>query len=422
MLYKGMSKFSEVLRNHNFFLLWLGQIVSQLGDRLGQMAMIAFVSLRGGNSTLEIAKILTITILPVFIIGPFAGVYVDRWDRRRTLYISDFLRALLVVLIPLYFFSWISYIPVYITIFLVFCIGRFFIPAKLSIVPELVRKEDLLLANSLVNITGMIAAVLGFGITGILVEWVGAKSGLNWDALSFLISAILIFFIRQKAAQKVKLSRVGKDIVEMIRKSVAREFAEGLVYCFKNKDIRFAAWILFLLSSAFGLVCIVLITFVQKSFHSVTKDFGLLGMMMGIGLFVGSLVYGRWGQRFSRYKIIFCSLIIDGILLAGFSLLIARFPDFILASILSFGMGFFVAPIIIAVNTTVHHVSENGMMGKVFSSFEVVMHAGFLLFMFISGMLTRIISADVILVAGGSVFVVLGVINLIFHRALPWLE
>ncbi len=73
-----MSKFRKVLKNRNFFLLWLGQIISQLGDRLGQMALIAFVYLRAPGSAIQIAKILSFTIIPVFLIGPLAGVYVDR--------------------------------------------------------------------------------------------------------------------------------------------------------------------------------------------------------------------------------------------------------------------------------------------------------------------------------------------------------
>ncbi|MFH0913441.1 MAG: MFS transporter, partial [Candidatus Omnitrophota bacterium] len=179
-----MSKFHEVLKNRNFFFLWLGQIISQLGDRLGQMALIAFVYLKAPGSTLEIAKILSFTIIPVFLIGPLAGVYVDRWDRRRTMYICDFLRTILVLIIPLFLFYTKYMSPIYLIVFIVFCIGRFFVPAKLAIIPDLVESKDLLMANSLVNITGMIAAILGFGISGVLVEWIGARSGFYLDALS----------------------------------------------------------------------------------------------------------------------------------------------------------------------------------------------------------------------------------------------
>ncbi|MBU0709313.1 MAG: MFS transporter, partial [Candidatus Omnitrophica bacterium] len=204
-----MAKFSEVLKNRNFFLLWLGQIISQVGDRLGQMALIALVYLRAPGSTFEIAKILSFTIIPVFLIGPVAGVYVDRWDRRRTMYICDFLRAVLVVLIPLFLFYSKNMVPVYLIVFLAFSIGRFFVPAKLAIVPDLIEQKDLLIANSLVNTTGMIAAIVGFGVSGVLVEWVGAKFGFYLDALSFFVSGALVFFIMTKTHRSVNFREAG---------------------------------------------------------------------------------------------------------------------------------------------------------------------------------------------------------------------
>jgi len=182
-----MSRFREVLKNRNFFLLWLGQIISQLGDRLGQMALIAFVYLRAPGSAIGIAKILSFTIIPVFLIGPIAGVYVDRWDRRKTMYICDFLRAVLVFTIPFFLFYAKSLVPIYVIIFVTFSIGRFFVPAKLSIVPDLIEKKDLLLANSLVNTTGMIAAIAGFAAT-----FAATKSYLNNALPGVAISVALV--------------------------------------------------------------------------------------------------------------------------------------------------------------------------------------------------------------------------------------
>jgi MFS family permease len=417
-----MSKFTEVLKNRNFFLLWLGQIISQVGDRLDQMALIAFVYLRAPGSTLEIAKILSFTIIPVFLIGPIAGVYVDRWDRRRTMYACDLLRAALVFTIPLFLFYSKTLLPIYLIIFIVFSIGRFFVPAKLSIIPDLVHKKDLLMANSLVNTTGMIAAILGFGISGVLVEWLGAKSGFYLDGLSFLISAALIFFIVKKSSAAMSFKKVSKEIVEVIRKSVMQEIKEGVLYFIKNKSIRFTAGIIFILWSALGAVYVVLIVFVQKTLHSATKDLGLLIMFLGIGLFLGSLAYGRFGQRFSQYKMIFVSLVLSGIMLIIFALCIHRYPHFSIAALLSFSLGLLISPIMIASNTIIHNVSENGMMGKIFSSLEVVMHLGFLLFMFISSLLAERLSHLAILVFVGCSFSLLGLINLLINRKIQWLD
>jgi len=417
-----MSRFREVLRNRNFFLLWVGQIISQLGDRLDQMALIAFVYSRAQGSTLGIAKILSFTIIPVFLIGPLAGVYVDKWDRRRTMYLCDFLRAALVFTIPFFLFSLKSLIPIYVIIFLVFSIGRFFVTAKLAIVPDLVPKKDLLMANSLVNTTGMIAAILGFGVSGIIVEWLGAKSGFYLDAFSFVVSALFIFFIITKARVAMNLRQVSKEIAEVIRKSVLQEIKEGILYFARHKEIRFTAGVIFLLWSALGAVYVVLIVFVQKILHSATKDLGFLIMFLGIGMLAGSMLYGRFGQRLSHYKTIFASLILSGIMLIAFALILNRYPDFRIAAGLSLSLGFLISPIMIASNTIVHKVSDNDMMGKIFSSLEIIMHLGFLLFMFLSSILAERIPEVSILVAVGFILTILGIVNFIFHRKTLWLD
>lgn len=402
--------------------MWLGQIISQLGDRLDQMALIGLVYLRAPGSTMGIAKILSFTIIPVFLIGPVAGVYVDRWDRRRTMFVCDFLRAVLVLTIPLFLFYRESFAFIYLVIFVVFSIGRFFVPAKMSIIPDLVKKEDLLIANSLVNITGMIAAIIGLGIGGVLVEWLGAKSAFYIDALTFGISAALIFSIVKKTVVSVNLRRVSKEIVEVIGKSVAQEIKEGLFYFVNNKDIRFTAGIFFILSSALGAVYVVAIVFVQEALHSVTRDLGLLGMFLGLGLFLGSLIYGRFGQRLSHYKVIFSSLILTGVMLVIFAVTISRFQSFVIAAGLSLALGLLISPIMIASNTIIHKASDNKMMGKIFSSLEIVMHLGFLLFMFISSFLADKFSNLSILVIVGCLFSVVGTINLAYHRKIPWLD
>jgi MFS family permease len=421
-----MAKFREVLKNRNFFLLWSGQIISQLGDRLGQMALIAFVYLRAPGSTLQIAKILSFTIIPVFVIGPLAGVYVDRWDRRRTMYACDFLRSLLVFTIPLFLFYSKSLGPVYLIIFIAFSIGRFFVPAKLSIIPDLVDKKDLLIANSLINTSGMIAAVLGFGISGVLVEKLGAKSGFYLDSLSFLISGAFIFLISKRAAAvmnfNAELRKVSKEIVEVIRKSVFQEIGEGILYFIRKKDIRFTAGIIFALWSALGSVYVVVIVFVQKALHSATKDLGLLVMFLGIGLFLGSLIYGKFGQRISHYKIIFTCLVASGLMLVVFALGIYYYPNFIIAAFLALCLGLIIAPIMIASNTIIHNVSDNEMLGKIFSSLEIVMHLGFLSFMFISSILAERFSHVLILVSVGFLLSLLGLASLIFHRKAAWLN
>lgn len=388
---------------------------------MSQMALIGLVYQRAPGSTMQIAKILSFTIIPVFLIGPIAGVYVDRWDRRRTMYVCDFIRAVLILCIPLFLFYRQSFLPIYGIVFLAFCIGRFFVPAKLAIIPDLIEKKDLLLANSLVNITGMIAAILGFGISGLLVQWLGAQKGFYFDSLSFLISGTFIFIISKRTLfRPVRVMKAGEELVALIKKSLWDEIKEGIVYFIKNKNLRLTSAVIFVLWSALGAVYVVAIVFIQKALHTVTGGLGLLIMFLGIGLLAGSLIYGRFGHRFSPYRAIFVTLIFSGIMLVVFAVIINAYPNLLVSALLSFGLGLAIAPIMTASNTIIHHVSANNMMGKIFSAFEIIMHLGFLLCMFISSLLAEIYSPQLILIWVGGIISVFGLVNILLYKKLVW--
>ena len=89
-----MVRFRDVLfKNKNFTFLWFAQVIANFGDRVSQMALIALVWRRAPGSSLELAKVMSFTIIPVFVIGPVAGAWVDRWDKRDVMIISDILRG-----------------------------------------------------------------------------------------------------------------------------------------------------------------------------------------------------------------------------------------------------------------------------------------------------------------------------------------
>ncbi|PIQ89042.1 MAG: hypothetical protein COV72_05210 [Candidatus Omnitrophica bacterium CG11_big_fil_rev_8_21_14_0_20_42_13] len=409
--------FRKILKNRNFFLLWLGQIISQFGDRLNQMALIALVYQRAPGSALQLAKIISFTIIPVFIIGPVAGVYVDRWDRRKTMYICDLLRCVLVLLIPLAFFYKRSFFPIYLIVFIIFCISRFFVPAKMAIVPDLVDKGSLLLANSLVATTGMIAAAFGLGLSGILVSpaWIGVEGGFYLDSLTFFISAFLIFLISKRIAtsQKESLINVSRGVLEVIRKSVFSEMKEGFFYLIKHKELRYIIGVLFLLGAALGSVNTVIIVFVQQALHSATKDLGLLAMFLAGGLFFGSIIYGRFGHRVALFKTIFLSLSCVGFTLIAFSFILKSNPHFLVAAVLAIVLGVVISPIITACNTLIHQLSHDEMRGKVFSSVEIVIHLAFLVCMLLSAFLADKLGQAKILIGAGVILALFGILSLI---------
>lgn len=416
-----MKRIVDSLKNHNFLRLWLAQVISQFGDRINQMALIGLIASRTPGSAIELAKLLSFTIIPVFVIGPVAGAYVDRWDRRQTLFLCDILRGLLVLTIPLVFIYQQSMVPIYVVVFLVFCLSRFYVPAKMSIIPDLVDEKGILIANSLVSVTGMIAFVLGCAFGGLLVEKVGPRGGFIWDAVTFFISGLLVFSMNYKMEVRMNsqdLVSAGKDIIANIKKSLWQEIKEGIVYFFTHKEIRFVMATLFTLFAAAGAVYVVIIIFIQQAFGSVTKDLGLLAVVLGVGLFTGSLLYGRFGQKASRFFTIFACLILGGIAMALFAVVVEHYPQLFTACALAFLLGLIIGPIFIAANTIIHLVSKDEMRGRVFSSMEIVMHLGFIIAMFISAGLSEKlhIANGHILASVGCLFALIGIVGLVKYR------
>ncbi|MBM3252473.1 MAG: MFS transporter [Candidatus Omnitrophica bacterium] len=213
--------------------------------------------------------------------------------------------------------------------------------------------------------------------------------------------------------KKGEILELGKEVIEVIKKSVATEIKDGALYLMKQKEISFIVKILFLLWSALGAIYVVAIVFIQHALGTVTKDLGLLIMFLGAGLFIGSLVYGRLGHKISHFKIIFSCFAFSGIVLSFFVIVLTVYPNFLVAAILAFIFGIIVSPIMAAANTLVHEASTSQMRGKVFSSLEIVMHFAFLIFMLISSKLADLAGEFWFLFYTGFIIAVTGTIGFI---------
>ncbi|MBI3602064.1 MAG: MFS transporter [Candidatus Omnitrophica bacterium] len=409
-----MFKFFQNKRNRGFFSFWLAQLISQFGDRVHQMALVGLIAARHPGSSVELAKLLAFTIIPVFVIGPVAGVYIDRWDRRTTLFVCDFIRGMLVLFIALYLMHLPIIWPVYAAVFVVFSFSRFYVPAKMSFIPEIVHEQDLHIANSLVTTTGMIALVLGALLGGLIVEYAGSFGGFLWDALTFFVSGLLVFSIAtlQHRLPGTEAIIAGTKAMLRSQKSVWREIIDGISYIRSQKELGFIFTMMAVLFAAAGAVYVVVIVFIQQAFHSVTKDVGLLAVPLGAGLFLGSLAYGKWGKRLEKLKTIFWSLILGGAMIALFAASVTGTHNRLLAIALSFVLGFVIGPVVIASNTVVQQASSMEMSGKVFAALEFVMHLAFLVAMLFSSFLADHIARVWILIGVGGIFLGVGVIGL----------
>ncbi|HQP10260.1 MAG TPA: MFS transporter [Candidatus Omnitrophota bacterium] len=414
-----MIKLLTDAKNTNFLRLWLAQVISQFGDRVNQMALVGLIAERAGISTAHLTRIMIFTILPVFVIQPFAGVLIDRWDRKTTLFVCDLARGLLVLFIPIVFIRWEAILPIYIIVFLVFSFSRFHVPAKMSIIPDIVEEEHLITANSLVTSTGMIASVLGLGLGGLIIEKMGAKNGFVLDALTFFLSGAIIFTIIPK--KKIGISKdvifeKGKEIVAKIKMTFWQEFIAGFKYLLKHKEIRFIVYMFFILLAAVGAIYVISIVFIQEAFGSKTMHLGSVAVSLCVGLFLGVLFYGRWGKKEHWDTTIFSCLSAGGVILIAFAAVVHAYPVIWFAMALALCLGMVVGPIFIASYTMVHLLCDDEMRGKIFSALEIVIHLAFLLAMLASSWAARFVPKVSILVGVGAIVIVTGLIGFLKTR------
>ena len=183
--------FVRLALNGSFSALWAGQLISLFGDRIHQIAL-AFLVFDTTDNVIAVAAVFLAATLPNLLFGPIAGTFVDRWDHREVLIVSDLLRAALVLLLPVAAVT--NLLLVYPLIFLITTISVFFRPARVAILPRIVREDELLTANSALWIGETVADIIGYPLAGLFVAFLGTPLPLAFwlDAGTYVASAALI--------------------------------------------------------------------------------------------------------------------------------------------------------------------------------------------------------------------------------------
>ncbi len=412
-----MATYRKLLKNRDFLIYSTGQAFSQFGDRLVQIVLIGFVYEKWPGSTFMLAKLFFFTIVPSFFISPIAGVYVDRWNKKYIMIASDIFRAVAILFIPLFFIYGESAMPIYTTIFFIFAAACFFLPARLAVIPNLVSKDDLLLANSASSITWVIAGIAGFSFGGIMAEWIGLKNSLYINSLVYVFSAVSFLFLAHSMKGRYRSSgqEPASQKAETIQKNTSffRDFLEGLKALFSDRKLKLVTALFFILSSMIGALYVVWVVFVQETLLTMTKYVGLFSMCLCLGVLFGSYIYGKIGKKLHRTKTISASLFFVGIFVNIFAIGLKATGSFWFGALPVFLVGFFVSPIYVSANTIIHECTESNLRGRVFSSIGIIMNLGFILFMFAASILAEHIDRFWILIACGSGFALFGIISML---------
>lgn len=223
-------------RNRDFRLMWLGQVVSQLGDWLDTIALFTLVQHLTGSGR-AVALVLVARFLPSVVLGPLSGVFADRFNRRTLMIVSDVARA--VVVLGFLFVRRPEHVwLVYVLTVLQLGLSSFFEPARSAAIPSIVRERELVTANALSSVTWSAMLTLGAAVGGPVTAWFGTDAAFVIDSLTYVLSALLIASVRlpprpARPKQKLTLSKAlgVTDTIEGLRyvKSRPRVLAVLLV-------------------------------------------------------------------------------------------------------------------------------------------------------------------------------------------------
>src|SRR3954447_16198727 len=186
-----------IFRKRDFSLMWSAQLVSTIGSSLTDLAAGILV-FRITGSALNVGLVLMMTALPTLFVGLFAGVFVDRFDRKRILLASDLIRAVLVLMIPLAFQAFgndTGMLAMYGLLFLSATVRQFFDPAWESVLPEIASEEELSKANSFLAISSFGSTAVGFAAAGFL-STVNIHFPFYIDSVTFLFSFLMVLLVR----------------------------------------------------------------------------------------------------------------------------------------------------------------------------------------------------------------------------------
>jgi DHA3 family macrolide efflux protein-like MFS transporter len=301
--------YGRLRKNRSFMVLWAGQTVSFVGDYFYWLAIPIMVQRLTGSPLLVGMSVIS-SSLPLLLLGPIAGVFVDRWDRKRTMIAADILRALLVLIclaVRTPDQVWIYYVVG----FLMSCVSRFFFPSQNAVLPLIVPdKDDLLAANGLMQIVQTVGLLLGPTLAGFSIGIWGERIAFSVDSVTFLISAAAIL------AMTVPRTTFGQQATGGQLAAVWAEMRDGISFLFGNQTMMGVLLCLSVVQLGMGAINVLWVPFMQGTFGLGAEGLGAVDAAQGVGMVVGGVALGFLTTRFSKKGLAGSCILILGVLIS----------------------------------------------------------------------------------------------------------
>lgn len=311
--------YRDLLTNRNFLFLWLGQMFSQLADRVIFVVFVAVIANSFGTSTSMQSWLYVAFTIPAILLTAVAGVFIDRWNKKYTLIITNILRAIIIALLP--FFD-NSLFQIYALAFLLSSVTQFFVPAEASTIPMIVDKYQLLMANSLFTTTMMGSIIFGFALGDPLINIFGLQSVHIAISVFFAIAAISLTLIKYKPIDSEgEHHKTFKEFYDDLK--------QGFTYTKNNPVVHNAMFKLATLFSIIVMMSILAIGLSQEKLYPQNPALGAQKFVYiiafsGIGMVLGAFLVGKIFRDIEKYRMIY-----SGFTIIALNLLLMTFIGFI---------------------------------------------------------------------------------------------
>ncbi|HXG26015.1 MAG TPA: MFS transporter [Candidatus Binatia bacterium] len=381
-----------IFRKRDFSLMWLAQLVSTIGESLTDLAA-AILIFRITESAFAVGAVLMVTAIPTLIFGLFAGVFVDRFDKKRILLLANLIRGFIVLGIPLAFSlsqsgaitQDMAVVALYALIFLSASVRQFFDPAWEAVLPEIASEEELTQANSFLAVSSFGSTAVGFAAAGFL-----ASSDIFLpfyiDAGTYFVAFALLLPVVVRKSEAAEATSVGV-VVENLR--------SGASYLWRTPILRsvFLTGVPVFLS--FGLWNVLLLPMSIRVLNGTEFEYGLQEGLTSVGFVVGSFFMARFGDRLAEGTWVVSATVLMGV----FGVLYGLSPNMPLAIAMVAITGFLNAPQSIARRLLLQRHIPRDMRGRVFSAMFVSRDVLYLLGMAGAGLADLFPVRDLVVVA-----------------------
>lgn len=393
-----LRSYFQVVRSRSYFPLWLSQLVSNFGDTLHYIALVVLVFEMTGRGT-AVAVLVAAEIIPVLMLGPVAGVVIDRFDRKTVLIASDLFRAALALSLV-----WPQGQAHAYVIAAGLAAGNvFFNPTVQAVIPALTTEEQRLAANSVAWSTGRLVQIVAAAVAGGLIALIGTDAAFVVNAASFLVSALLI-------ARLVIPPHAGQ-VADGTKRGLLSYFSDaraGLHYALRDRLISRLLVVQSLASLATGATSAMLIVLAERHLQLAPSGFAWLIAAIGAGALIGPLIPNMLATDYRSAQWLFVPYVIRGV---G-DVLIAVFTPLPFALLVLFIYGLNTSTGMVVFNSTLQGVIPDAVRGRVFTLLDVTWSANRLLSLALGAVVVDLIGVRALFWLGGSLLAFAGALGL----------